>query len=239
MQSFAASNMYKTYDNRKVVDDVSLEVTPGEIVGILGPNGAGKTTSFYIMAGLIKPDSGKIFFNEQDISKQPLHKRAKIGISYLPQEASVFRKLTVYDNIKAIVELHYPKKKVKEIVEKLLAEFHISHIKNTMGISLSGGERRRIEIARAIANNPSYILLDEPFAGIDPISIIDIKRMIKQLSEQKMGIIITDHNVRETLEICDRAYIMHLGKIIAHGSKQEILDDENVRKLYLGEEFKL
>jgi lipopolysaccharide export system ATP-binding protein len=239
MQSFAASNMYKTYDNRKVVDDVSLEVTPGEIVGILGPNGAGKTTSFYIMAGLIKPDSGKIFFNEQDISKQPLHKRAKIGISYLPQEASVFRKLTVYDNIKAIVELHYPKKKVKEIVEKLLAEFHISHIKNTMGISLSGGERRRIEIARAIANNPSYILLDEPFAGIDPISIIDIKRMIKQLSEQKMGIIITDHNVRETLEICDRAYIMHLGKIIAHGSKQEILDDENVRKVYLGEEFKL
>jgi lipopolysaccharide export system ATP-binding protein len=239
MQSFSAFNMYKTYDNRKVVDDVSLAVTPGEIVGILGPNGAGKTTSFYIMAGLIKPDSGKIFFNDQDISKKPLHKRAKIGISYLPQEASVFRKLTVYNNIKAIVELHYPKAKVKETVEKLLAEFHIGHIKNTMGISLSGGERRRIEIARAIANNPSYILLDEPFAGIDPISIIDIKRMIKQLSEQNMGIIITDHNVRETLEICDRAYIMHLGKIIAHGSQQEILSDENVRRVYLGDEFKL
>lgn len=239
MHSFAAHNMYKTYDNRKVVDNVSLEVLPGEIVGILGPNGAGKTTSFYIMAGLIKAEGGKITLNEQDITKKPLHTRAKIGISYLPQEASVFRKLTVYDNLKAIVELHYPKKEVKSVVEKLMAEFHISHIKDTMGISLSGGERRRIEIARAIANNPSYILLDEPFAGIDPISVIDIKRMIKQLSEQNMGILITDHNVRETLEICDRAYIMHQGKIIAHGCREEILANENVRKVYLGDEFTL
>ena len=239
MQSFSAHHLTKSYNNRKVVDDTSFTVKPKEIVGILGPNGAGKTTSFYIMAGLIKADSGTVTLNKQDISKEPLHKRAKIGISYLPQEASVFRKLSVYNNIKAIVELHYPKKERDEVVERLLAEFHISHIKDTLGISLSGGERRRVEIARAIANNPSYILLDEPFAGIDPISIIDIKRIIKQLSDQGMGIIITDHNVRETLEICDRAYIMHQGKIIAHGDKQTILSNDQVRKVYLGDEFSL
>lgn len=239
MSCFAAHHLQKSYRKRKVVNDVSIHVNPGEIVGLLGPNGAGKTTCFYMMAGLIKPDHGSITYNEQDISKQPLHKRSKIGISYLPQEPSVFRKLSVYDNIKAIVELSWPKKEVQQRVKHLLNDFHISHIQDTMGISVSGGERRRIEIARAIANKPSYILLDEPFAGIDPISVIDIKRIIKQLCDQGMGILITDHNVRETLDICNRAYIMHQGQVIADGNKENILSNLDVRKVYLGEEFTL
>lgn len=234
-------HLAKRYKNRWVVQDVSLEINAGEIVGLLGPNGAGKTTSFYMIVGLIISDGGKIFFNTTDISNLPMHARARMGISYLPQEPSVFRKLTVEQNILAILELRpeldAPAR--EKILEQLLNEFHIHHIRKSLGMSLSGGERRRLEIARALALEPSFILLDEPFAGIDPISVIDIKRIIHHLCERGIGVFITDHNVRETLDICQRAYIVNEGKIICHGTPKEILADKQVRNVYLGEEFDL
>ncbi|OGT37027.1 MAG: LPS export ABC transporter ATP-binding protein [Gammaproteobacteria bacterium RIFCSPHIGHO2_12_FULL_38_14] len=236
-----AKNLYKKYKKREVVKDVSLNVACGEIVGLLGPNGAGKTTSFYMIVGLIPVDSGQVFLDDQDVTKLPVHARAQFGMGYLPQEASIFRKLTVAQNILAILELRKElnKKERDEILQQLLDEFHIDHIKDTLGISLSGGERRRVEIARALATNPKFILLDEPFAGIDPISILDIKRIIIHLSKKNIGVLITDHNVRDTLTICERAYIVNQGKIICEGTPQVILNNSEVRSVYLGEEFNL
>lgn len=241
MTTLKVEHLAKTYKNRQVVKDVSLEVHAGEIVGLLGPNGAGKTTSFYMIVGLINHDSGKIFYNNTDISLLPMHARARMGISYLPQEPSVFRKLTVEENILAILQLRpqLSAQTRQEMLNHLLDEFHINHIRHSLGMSLSGGERRRLEIARALAIEPSFILLDEPFAGIDPISVIDIKRIIHHLSQRQIGVFITDHNVRETLDICQRAYIVNDGEIICHGTPAEILLNQQVRDVYLGEEFDL
>ncbi|MGL4393406.1 MAG: LPS export ABC transporter ATP-binding protein [Fusobacteriaceae bacterium] len=240
MEDLFAENLCKTYKKRKVVDNVSLKVDKGEIVGLLGPNGAGKTTTFYMITGIVQPDSGKVFSNEKDITKEPIYKRANMGIGYLAQEPSVFRNLTVDQNIRAILELkNYSKAEQDETVDKLLEEFKITHVKNSMGFSLSGGERRRVEIARTIANNPSFILLDEPFAGVDPIAVEDIQNIIKYLKEKGLGILITDHSVRETLSITDKAYIMANGKILICGTPKEIEQDEVARKIYLGESFKL
>jgi lipopolysaccharide export system ATP-binding protein len=223
------------------VKDVSLLIHPGEVVGLLGPNGAGKTTSFYMIVGLIPVSGGNIFLDGDDITKKPVHTRAALGISYLPQEASIFRKLTVAQNIMAILELRKELNKAqrKLILEQLLEEFRITHIRNELGISLSGGERRRAEIARALATEPKYILLDEPFAGIDPIAILDVKRVIHHLQKRGIGILITDHNVRDTLNICERAYIVNSGKIICEGNPTAILMNNEVRTVYLGEEFNL
>jgi lipopolysaccharide export system ATP-binding protein len=241
MTTLRVQHISKTYKSRQAVRDVSLHLNRGEIVGLLGPNGAGKTTSFYMIVGLIPCDKGEIFFENQDITHLPIHLRAKLGISYLPQEASIFRKLTVEQNIMAIIELRddLNKNQRQELLEKLLKEFHIEAIRTSMGMSLSGGERRRVEIARALAIEPKFILLDEPFAGIDPISVLDVKRIISHLSARGIGVLITDHNVRETLDICQRAYIVNQGGIICEGSPKDILLNQQVRDVYLGDEFAL
>jgi len=234
-------HLSKSYRSRKVVTDVSLSVQSGETIGLLGPNGAGKTTSFYMIVGLVPSDSGTIHLDNKEISRLSMDERSHLGLGYLPQEASVFRKLTVEDNIMAILETRMPndQQKAKQRLELLLQEFHIAHLRYNLGMSLSGGERRRLEIARALASEPRFLLLDEPFAGIDPISINDIQRLIHRLCDHGIGIIITDHNVRETLGTCDRAYIVNDGKILAEGSPEEILNNEQVRDVYLGEQFSL
>ena len=236
----STNNLVKRYGNRTVVDHVSIEVNQGEIVGLLGPNGAGKTTTFYQVVGLIKPDEGDVFLNEQKITKQPMYKRAKMGIGYLPQEASVFRKLSVEDNIAAVLEMtSLSKKEQKEKLESLIDEFHLNHVRKNNGDLLSGGERRRTEIARALAVDPKFILLDEPFAGIDPIAVEDIQSIVAKLKYKNIGILITDHNVTETLSICDEAYLLIEGKIFKHGTAEELAADEDVRRLYLGRNFEL
>lgn len=236
-----AEHLHKKFKARDVVKDVSLHIHSGEIVGLLGPNGAGKTTSFYMIVGLLPVDGGNIFINDTDITRMPVHARAEMGLSYLPQEASIFRKLSVADNIMAILELRKDLSKSERHIklEQLLEEFRITHIRDTIGMSLSGGERRRTEIARTLAMDPKFILLDEPFAGIDPISVLDVKRIITHLRARGIGILITDHNVRDTLNICERAYIVSDGHIICEGSPDAILANEQVRNVYLGEEFML
>jgi lipopolysaccharide export system ATP-binding protein len=238
--SIYAKNLVKKYGNRTVVSHVSFEVNQGEIVGLLGPNGAGKTTSFYQVVGLIRPDEGDVFLGEENITKLPMYKRAKMGIGYLPQEASVFRKLSVEDNITAVLEMtNLSKQEQKEKMESLLDEFRLHHVRKSNGDVLSGGERRRTEIARALAVDPKFILLDEPFAGIDPIAVEDIQAIVAKLKYKNIGILITDHNVTETLSICDRAYLLIDGKIFKHGTAEELAKDEQVRKLYLGRNFEL
>ena len=233
-------NLVKKYRNREVVSDVSIELEQGEIVGLLGPNGAGKTTSFYMIVGLITPNSGKIFIEDEEITKEPVYKRARKGIGYLAQEASVFRKLSVEDNILAVLEMtNHPKEFQKEKVEELIAEFGLEKIRKNKGTQLSGGERRRTEIARALAINPKFFLLDEPFAGIDPIAVEDIQDIISKLKEKNIGILITDHNVHETLSITDRSYLHFEGKLLKSGTAEELAKDEQVRKLYLGQKFEL
>ena len=241
MSILSVEDISKSYKLRKVVKGISLEINSGEVVGLLGPNGAGKTTAFYMIVGLVSADSGRILLDGQDLTSQPMHKRARLGVGYLPQEASIFRKLTVEQNILAILENRSNLKRAgrEEELEKLLDELHVGHVRTSLGISLSGGERRRVEIARALAADPLFVLLDEPFAGVDPISVLDIQRIIKHLSERDIGVLITDHNVRETLGICSRAYIMNDGSLIASGSPAEILENQHVREVYLGQEFKL
>lgn len=239
-QTIFAKDIVKTYGTRTVVNRVSFHVQQGEIVGLLGPNGAGKTTSFYQVVGLVRPDDGEIFLNDLNITKMPMYKRAQMGIGYLPQEASVFRKLSVEDNIAAILEMtKLSRKEQKNKLETLLEELRLRHVRASNGDVLSGGERRRTEIARALAVDPRFILLDEPFAGIDPIAVEDIQSIIAKLKDKDIGILITDHNVNETLSICDRAYLLIEGKIFKHGSAEELADDEQVRKLYLGRNFEL
>ena len=233
-------NLVKVYGSRTVVNDVSFQVSQGEIVGLLGPNGAGKTTSFYQVVGLVKSDLGEVYLNDQNITKLPMYKRAQLGIGYLPQEASVFRKLSVEDNILAVLEMtKLSKQEQKKKLESLLDEFHLDHVRKNNGDTLSGGERRRTEIARALAVDPKFILLDEPFAGVDPIAVEDIQEVIARLKFKNIGILITDHNVNETLSICDRAYLLIDGKIFKHGSAEELAGDEQVRRLYLGKNFEL
>jgi lipopolysaccharide export system ATP-binding protein len=233
-------NLVKQYKNRKVVNDVSISVQQGEIVGLLGPNGAGKTTTFYMVVGLIAPDEGAVYLNEEDITKLPMYKRAQMGLGYLPQEASVFRKLSVEDNIMAVLEMTALNKEEREAkLESLLDEFNLHHVRKNNGDSLSGGERRRTEIARALAVDPKFILLDEPFAGVDPIAVEDIQSVVAKLKTKDIGILITDHNVNETLSICDRAYLLIEGKIFKHGTAEELAEDEQVRRLYLGTNFEL
>lgn len=241
MAVLRASNLAKSYKQKKVVIDVSLEIRSGEIVGLLGPNGAGKTTCFYMIVGLVPSDNGRITIDNQDITPLPMHGRARKGIGYLPQEASVFRKLTVRDNILAILETRSELKRADREVklEELLEEFHITHIRDSVGMALSGGERRRVEIARALAMEPAFILLDEPFAGVDPISVSDIKQIIRHLRDKGIGVLITDHNVRETLDICENAYIVSGGHIIASGNSDDILANQQVKEVYLGNEFRL
>ena len=240
MSELVIENLKKTFKKRTVVQDVSLTIKSGEIVGLLGPNGAGKTTSFYMIVGLIQSDRGRISLDGANLSKMPIHNRAKLGLSYLPQEPSIFRKMTVAENILAILELQeLTREKMNARLESLLQELGISHIRNNAAISLSGGERRRVEIARCLASDPAFILLDEPFAGIDPIAVIDIQKIIKYLASQKIGILITDHNVRETLGICDRAYIVNQGKILASGLPKTLANDQNVKDVYLGKDFYL
>lgn len=241
LKELNANSLAKSYKGREVVKSVSLEVTSGEIVGLLGPNGAGKTTCFYMIVGLIPIDSGSITLNNKTISHLPMHLRAQQGIGYLPQEASIFRGLTVQDNIRAILQLRkdLTESRQNDLLEKLLEDFQVQHIRKNLGVSLSGGERRRVEIARALANEPQFILLDEPFAGVDPISVIDIQSIIKQLAQRGIGVLITDHNVRETLGVCDRAYVMGEGTVLAEGDPDQILADKVVRKIYLGKDFKL
>ena len=231
----------KSYDSKKIVSNVSIEVNTGEVIGLLGPNGAGKTTCFYMITGLISPESGKIYINKKNITDLSIDERANLGIGYLAQEPSIFRGLSVDDNIFSILEQREDinDKEKKEKLSNLLKTFNIEHIRNTLGISLSGGERRRAEIARALASDPKFILLDEPFAGIDPISVIDIQEIIKKLKNNRIGILITDHNVRETLDVCERSYILNNSKKIAEGKSEEILDNEQVQKVYLGENFKM
>jgi len=241
MSTLQANNLVKRFKSRTVVNKISIHVNSAEIVGLLGPNGAGKTTSFYMIVGLIPTDSGQVLLDDKDITRLPMHSRARLGLGYLPQEVSVFRKLSVEQNIMAILELRKdltPRARRKKLV-RLLREFHIFHIRDSLGMSLSGGERRRVEIARALAMEPAFILLDEPFAGIDPISVIDIKQIITHLSEQNIGVLITDHNVRETLDICQRAYIVSEGEIISDGIPEIIMANEQVRQVYLGNEFEL
>ncbi|WP_408955143.1 LPS export ABC transporter ATP-binding protein [Natroniella sp. ANB-PHB2] len=234
-----AVDLIKTYDGKNVVDGVNFKVDQGEIVGILGPNGAGKTTTFYMVVGLVSPNSGKIELNGNNITKLPMHKRARKGIGYLAQEASVFRKLTVEENIMAILEMIDRPEDNQEIMEQLLAEFDIEYVRDQKGYMLSGGERRRVEIARSLAADPDYILLDEPFAGVDPIAVSDIQEIISHLKERGLGVLITDHSVRETLAITDRAYIMHQGEILLSGTSDEIANSELAKKFYLGEKFKM
>lgn len=238
--TITTQQLVKRYNNRTVVNQVSVEVKQGEIVGLLGPNGAGKTTSFYMVVGLIKPDEGDVFLNDINITKLPMYKRAQMGIGYLPQEASVFRKLSVEDNIAAVLEMtKLSKQEQKEKLESLISEFRLSHVRKNNGDSLSGGERRRTEIARALAVDPKFILLDEPFAGVDPIAVEDIQTVVARLKYKNIGILITDHNVNETLSICDRAYLLIEGKIFKHGTAEQLAEDEQVRRLYLGRNFEL
>ena len=240
MSQLRTDTLKKRYKSRVVVKDVSLEVSSGEIVGLLGPNGAGKTTCFYMIVGLVAVDGGRIFVDGRDISRMPMHRRARLGLSYLPQEASVFRKLTVEENIRAVLELQgLPEAEILERLAQLLCDLNIAHLHQATALSLSGGERRRVEIARALATQPSFILLDEPFAGVDPIAVLDIQRIIRFLKERSIGILITDHNVRETLGICDRAYIINDGSVLASGNPDEIVYNESVRRVYLGEHFRL
>jgi len=241
MSVLAARHLTKSFRNRMVVKDISLTIHNGEIVGLLGPNGAGKTTSFHMIVGLIPSDNGTIHINQRDISNLPMDERSRLGLGYLPQESSVFRKLTVEENILAILELqsHLTQAQIRKRLENLLREFHIAHLRENLGTSLSGGERRRLEIARALATEPKFLLLDEPFAGIDPISINDIQRITRYLSRHGIGILITDHNVRETLGTCDRAYIVNDGRIIASGTPEHILEHDEVREVYLGDKFSL
>ena len=241
MSTLSAQQLSKTFDGRQVVNNVSLDVKSGEIVGLLGPNGAGKTTCFYMIVGLIPVDNGTIHLNRQELSHERIHNRAQLGIGYLPQEASIFRKLSVEDNIYAIVETRDDLNGMAKsaLLEKLLNDFNITHIRKLLGLSLSGGERRRVEIARALAMEPKFILLDEPFAGVDPISVIDIQVIIKSLAERGIGVLITDHNVRETLNVCERAYIFNEGEVIAKGTPKEILANKKVLNVYLGNDFKL
>jgi len=241
MSILRAEDLAKRYKGRDVVHGVSLDISSGEVVGLLGSNGAGKTTSFYMVVGLIPADAGRISLDDTDITSLPMHLRARMGIGYLPQEASVFRKLSVTDNILAILQLRkeLDRFQQEQKLEELLEELHIGHIRNSQGMSLSGGERRRVEIARALASEPRFILLDEPFAGVDPISVLDIQGIIRHLKDRDIGVLITDHNVRETLGICGRAYIMNAGEVIAQGDPDFLLDNQQVRKVYLGEHFQL
>lgn len=233
-------DLKKSFKKRTVVNGVSLNVSKGEIVGLLGPNGAGKSTSFYMIVGLLKPENGKILLNGEDITKMPMHKRCKAGIGYLPQEASVFRKMTVYDNIMSALEFTFDDEKIrKERVQVLLDEFHLNHVVKSYGYALSGGERRRVEIARCLATEPDFILLDEPFAGIDPISVADIQEMVHSLKDRGIGVLITDHNVRDTLKITDRGYIITEGRVLTQGSPEEILNNKDVREKYLGKGFSI
>lgn len=240
-RTLAARDLYKAYKKRRILEGVSLSVDSGDVVGLLGPNGAGKTTCFYMVVGLVKPDQGQILLDGQDITGYPMHIRARHGVGYLPQEASVFRQLTVSQNIMAILETRngLDREGRHDRLEALLEELQITHIRDSLGISLSGGERRRVEIARALSADPGFILLDEPFAGVDPLSILDIQRIIKHLKERGIGVLITDHNVRETLGICDRAYILSHGKLIAEGSPDDVLSNEEVRAVYLGDNFRI
>ena len=241
MSILTAENLAKSYKSRKVVSDVSLTVNSNEIVGLLGPNGAGKTTTFYMVVGLVRQDQGKIIIDGENMSLLPMHNRAQRGIGYLPQEASIFRRLTVYENLMAVLEIRkdLSSQQRREKADELIEEFNIGHIRDSLGQSLSGGERRRVEIARALAANPKFILLDEPFAGVDPISVSDIKKIITDLRNRGLGVLITDHNVRETLDVCERAYIVGEGKIIATGTPEQVMNDEHVKRVYLGEQFKL
>jgi lipopolysaccharide export system ATP-binding protein len=241
MAVLKATHLAKSYKSRQVVRDVSIEVSTGQIVGLLGPNGAGKTTTFYMIVGLVPLDKGDIYIDQQNLTLQPMHVRARQGIGYLPQEASIFRKLTVYQNLMAILQIRkeLSEEQREQQADSLLDEFNINHIRNSLGMSLSGGERRRVEIARALAANPEFILLDEPFAGVDPISVNDIKKIIKQLRDRGLGVLITDHNVRETLDVCEKAYIVSHGELIASGTSEEVLSDQRVRDVYLGEQFRL
>ncbi|MDP2545182.1 LPS export ABC transporter ATP-binding protein [Photobacterium damselae subsp. piscicida] len=239
MAILKAEHLAKSYNGRKVVSDVSLQVESGKIVGLLGPNGAGKTTSFYMIVGLVARDEGAITIDDTDISLQPMHNRSRMGIGYLPQEASIFRRLSVHDNLMAVLQTRkeLTKQERQDKLEELLDEFNIQHIRNSMGMALSGGERRRVEIARALAANPKFILLDEPFAGVDPISVIDIKKIIEHLRDCGLGVLITDHNVRETLDVCEHAYIVSQGQLIANGTPEQVLNDEHVKRVYLGDQF--
>tara|TARA_B100002052_G_scaffold250100_1_gene237611 strand:- start:603 stop:1328 length:726 start_codon:yes stop_codon:yes gene_type:complete len=241
MAVLSAANLAKSYGGQEVVKDVSLTVNSGEIVGLLGPNGAGKTTCFYMIVGSIQHDSGKVSISGEEVTHLPVHERARRGIGYLPQEASVFRKLTVRENLQAILETRnqMTNQQRESLTESLIEEFRIAHIQEQLGLSLSGGERRRVEIARALATNPDFILLDEPFAGVDPISVNDIKDIVRHLTDRGIGILITDHNVRETLDICDKAYIVNTGRIIAEGDSETILRDEKVKSVYLGQNFRM
>ncbi len=241
MALLRAEHLQKSYKKRQILSDVSLQVQSAEVVGLLGPNGAGKTTCFYMIVGLVGPDGGQIYINDQDITNAPMHQRAQAGLGYLAQEASVFRKLSVADNIRAILELRKDLKRPQrqQKLDQLLEEFQIAHLRDSLGISLSGGERRRLEIARALATDPAFILLDEPFAGVDPISVLEIQKIITHLVERGIGVLITDHNVRETLGICHRAYILSEGRILTSGTPETILNNEQARKVYLGENFHL
>jgi len=241
MTRLAAKHIVKNYNKRNVVNDVSLFVNTGEVVGLLGPNGAGKTTSFYIMVGLIKADGGEIYLDEQNVTHYPMHIRARMGVGYLPQEPSVFRKLTVAENLRAVLQLRkdMTEGQIELMIEELLLEFSVAHLRDNVALGLSGGERRRVEIARALATDPQFILLDEPFAGVDPLSVMDIQKIIAHLRERNIGVLITEHNVRETLGICNRAYILNQGRVIAEGEADQIVANEEVRKVYLGENFTL
>jgi lipopolysaccharide export system ATP-binding protein len=240
MSELRAEQLQKRFKSRTVVKDVSLEVKSGEVVGLLGPNGAGKTTCFYMMVGLIPSDGGTIYLDGQNLNRMPIHRRARMGLAYLPQEASIFRKLTVAENVQAVLELRgLDDGGMEDKLNDLLNDLHIGHLRNSPAVSLSGGERRRVEIARALATHPRFILLDEPFAGVDPIAVLDIQKIIRFLKERSIGVLITDHNVRETLGICDRAYIINDGSVLACGAPEEIVYNESVRKVYLGEHFRL
>ena len=241
MSILKCNNLEKKYDTKKIVHDISLEVNSGEVIGLLGPNGAGKTTTFYMIVGLIKSDFGSILIDDIDITSIPIHKRFEYGISYLPQEPSIFRNMTALDNIKAILETDnkLSKQEKSNILDNLVTKFDLKNFLNTEGVQLSGGERRRVEIARALALKPKFLLLDEPFAGIDPLSVIDIQEIIKQLSQDNIGILITDHNVRETLKICDKSYVVNSGQILASGKSKDLINNKVVKKVYLGEKFKL
>jgi len=240
MTALKATGLAKSYKSRQVVKDLSLELDSGEVVGLLGPNGAGKTTAFYMMVGLVPCDAGRILLGEVDLTLLPIHRRAQLGLGYLPQEASVFRKLSVEDNIMAILETREMERAAREErLEQLLAELRIGHVRKTQGLALSGGERRRVEIARALAAEPRFMLLDEPFAGVDPLSVLDIQRIIRELTQRGIGVLITDHNVRETLGVCARAYIVNQGTVIASGTAEEVLANPQVREVYLGESFRL
>jgi lipopolysaccharide export system ATP-binding protein len=241
MSILKCNNLEKNYNKKKVVQDISIEVSSGEIIGLLGPNGAGKTTTFYLIVGLIKSDLGSIIIDDIDITMMPIHKRFEHGISYLPQEPSIFRNMTALDNIKAILETDskLSRQKKEDILDELIVRFDLKNFLNTQGIQLSGGERRRVEIARALALRPKFLLLDEPFAGIDPLSVIDIQEIIKDLSLDNIGILITDHNVRETLKICDKSYVVNTGQVLASGKTKDLIKNETVKKVYLGEKFKL